>query len=428
MQSSPTARIAQSSNTTMSSLFVSTKRFAWRIVLSTVPAAALAFPLTASFAQTAPAFTATKVVEKLDSPWDLAFAPGGAMFFTEKCDGLSVRLENGTIHKLVGKGSGYALRADDLFCQGQSGVHGVTVDPAFAQGQRFVYFFSASDLSKSPRTNRVIRVRVSDDWTRASERTDIVTDIAFKDAGILGSPGAHSGGRIRFGPDGFLWVTTGDNHDPSLPQDAKRLGGKVLRIDRDGKAAPNNGAPSGFDARIYTYGHRNPQGIAFRPIGQPGAGTAFTAEHGPGHTDEVNALVAGGNSGWDPQKRPNLNCRDSGYCGYAGDAKTMPMTDLQRFPRAMRPSWENEGKSEGIGPAEFLSGAQWGAWSGTLAVSLMRDRRLDLLTLDAQGKTTRAVTVDVPGSPRIRSLIQGPDGALWAATDGGDVLRMTLRK
>jgi aldose sugar dehydrogenase len=373
-----------------------------------------------------PSFSASMVVSGLNDPWDIAFASGGAMLFTERCKGISVRLSDGRTLKLMGNEAGYTLRADDLFCQGQSGVHGVAVDPAFAQGQRFVYVFSASSLS-NPRTNRVIRVRVSDDWTRVTERTDIVADITFKNGGIHGSPGAHSGGRLRFGADGLLYITSGDNHHPDIPQSPTMMGGKVLRVDRDGRAAVGNNAPSGFDPRVYTYGHRNPQGLAFRPAGGPAAGQAVVSEHGPGHTDEVNVLTAGANAGWDPRNRPGLDCREGGYCGYAGNAQTMPMTDLQRFPNAIRPVWINQGRSEGIGPAEFLNGSQWGAWNGALAISLMRDRRIDLVRIDAAGRSATAVTVQLPESARVRSLVQGPDGALWASTDSGQILRYTLR-
>ena len=373
----------------------------------------------------APVLSVTTVMEDLRGPWDLAFAPGGAMLFTEKCHGLSVRLRDGRVVRLLGNSADYRLRANDLFCQSQSGVHGVALDPEFAQGRRFVYVFSASNLTTGPRTNRVIRVKVAADWSAVTDRVDIVQSIAFKDAPYLGGPGAHSGGRLRFGPDGYLWITTGDNHNPTLPQDGKRLGGKVLRVDRDGLAAPDNNAPVGFDPRIYTYGHRNPQGLAFRPAGQPGAGQAFTAEHGPNHTDEVTPLVAGGNAGWDPQVRPDLDCVE-GYCGYAGTPRTMPMTDTQRFPKALAPAWNNQGKSQGMGPAEFLNGPQWKAWNGRLAVGFMRDQRLDVLTLGDAGMATGVVTADVPRA-RWRSLVQGPDGALWATTDSGSVVRIEPR-
>jgi aldose sugar dehydrogenase len=227
--------------------------------------------------------------------------------------------------------SGSNVVANDFFCEGQSGMNGVAIDPQFASN-RYIYVFMSSNLSTNPRTNRVVRLVVNATNTSVSNRTDIVTDIAFKNASTAnGGSGAHSGGRIRFSPgDGYLYVTTGDNHNGSLPQDPLRLGGKVLRVDRDGNPAPGNNPPAGFDPRIYTYGHRNPQGITFRP----GSNQPFTAEHGPNHSDEVTPLVAGGNAGWDPQNRPSLNCPDN-YCGYAGNPTSMPMTDTTRFPNAI---------------------------------------------------------------------------------------------
>lgn len=405
--------------TTLKSLNL--RRLAAALALAPLTAAVLTLAAPAAWAQ-APTLTVTPVMEKLRGPWDLAFAPGGAMLYTEKCHGLWVRLPDGSTRHLWGT-EGAVLAAPDIFCQGQSGVHGVAVDPAFAQGKRFVYVYTASNLQTDPRGNRVVRLQVGADWKTVGQRTDIVPDIAFKDARRVGGPGAHSGGRIRFGPDGYLWITTGDNHDPGLPQDPKRLGGKVLRVDRDGKAAPGNGAPAGFDARIYTYGHRNVQGIAFRPVGQPNAGQAYTSEHGPNHTDELTALVPGGNAGWDPQNRPDLKCSD-GYCGYSGNPFTMPMTDTQRFPKAMLPAWTNEQRSQGMGPLAFLEGPQWKGWNGKLAVALMRDQRLDIVTLDGPGKAANVETADLP-KLRLRSIVPGPDGALWGSTDDGQILKIS---
>ncbi len=370
----------------------------------------------------APKLTRTVVMAGLQDPWDIAFTPDGVMLFTEKCRGLSARLADGKTVRLFGT-SGSALVASDLFCQGQSGVHGIAVDPDFAKGTRDIYVYMASNLRK-PSTNRVVRLTVNADYTSVGNRTDIIEDIAYKDAANgAGSAGAHSGGRMRFGPDRFLYVTTGDNHNATLPQDLKRLGGKVLRVNRDGTAAPGNNTPAGGDPRIFTYGHRNVQGITFRPAGQPNAGQPFTAEHGPNHSDEVTALVAGGNAGWDPQNRPGLRCPDN-YCGYAGDPTTMPMTDIERFSKAMPPSWAYNGSDRGMGSALFLDGKQWRGWNGRLLVSLMAGQRIVVLQLDARGMATNDATVELPAA-RTRTLVQGPDGNLYTANDDGEIWRVT---
>lgn len=360
----------------------------------------------------------------LSAPWDLAFLPDGSMLITEKCSGLSI-VRDGTRTRLFGA-AGNQTVAPDLFCEGQSGMLGVAVDPDFGGGNRYAYVFMASNAT-SPRRNRVVRLTLAADLKSVSDRTDIIDDIAFKDAGsAVGGAGAHSGGRIRFGiaaGDRYLYVGTGDNHSATLPQSpVAPLGGKVLRVARDGSPAPGNNPPTGFDARIFTYGHRNVQGIALKP----GSGQPFIAEHGPNHSDEVTALVAGGNGGWDPKDRADLTC-PGGYCGYAGNATTMPMTDTARFPAAMRPSWSNDGLSQGMGPAAFLSGAQWKAWDGRLAVGIMAGQRIEILTLDSAGFATANTTATATNgslAARIRSLVQGPDGNLYVLTDSNQLWRV----
>lgn len=393
----------------------------------------------------APNLTATTVLSKLSNPWDMAFLPDGTMFFTEKCNGLSVRTPSGTVNRLLGMkdSKDYDTKADDLFCDGQAGMNGVAVDPDFAKN-RFIYVYSASSMSQ-PQTNHVIRFVVNDDMTKLSERKDIVDDIPYKTAPSdhpFGATGAHNGGRIRFSPgDGFLYVTTGDTHNGEVPQSPTRIGGKVLRIDREGKAASGNNAPQGFDPRIFTYGHRNPQGIAFRP----GSNQPIIAENGPWHTDEVTALTAGGNGGWDP--RPKVNGRGDcpgNYCGYSPNqmeamdpkdrSKFMPMTDLKAYPKAMKPAWTNEGLSQGMSSGTFLSGKQWKDWDGKMVVSYMGigihgtpvGNRLDVLDISADGQTAKRTKVSLPmPAGRFRSVVQAPDGNLYVATDEGDIIRMT---
>ena len=363
----------------------------------------------------------TVLMSGLHNPWDLAFTPDRAMLFTEKCRGLSVRTPDGTVRQLFGT-AGAALKASDFFCQGQSGMLGVALDPAFDEN-RYAYVYMASSIGKVT-TNRVVRLTVDKAYASVANRKDIVTDIPFKQSfNWVGGAGAHSGGRIRFSPyDGYLYVTTGDNHNGALPQDLSRLGGKILRIDRDGNAANGNNTPSGGDPRIFTHGHRNVQGITFRP----GTGKVFACEHGPGHSDEVTPLAAGGNGGWDPAPINGVSC-PSDYCGYTSnkpDGTPTPMTDLARFPNALRPSWNNLGVSEGMGPCVFLEGQHWQAWEGWLAVGFLRGARIELLHTDAAGTATKTTTVAGLPSQRMRSLVLGQDGAVYVATDAGEIWRL----
>jgi glucose/arabinose dehydrogenase len=341
----------------------------------------------------APNLTRSVFIGGLSVPWDMAFTSDGAALYTERGRGLNVRLADGTTRQL--------FRPTDFVAQDQSGMLGVAVDPQFSTN-RTVYVYMASNLGGATR-NRVVRFTVNADYTATANRTDIVTGITY-------AGGAHSGGRIRFGPDGYLYITTGDTRQGPIPQNLTELGSKVLRVDRDGNPAPGNNPPAGANPLIYAYGFRNPQGIAFRP----GSGTPYTAEHGPNFQDEVTPLRAGGNGGWDPR------CADGvGYCGYDNITQ---MTDLNKFPNAMRPAWTTGsavGSSRGMAGSSFVSGAQWRDWNGVMIVALLSGRRLEVLQLSADGTTTtRTTPLFDTLNERLRFVVQGPDGVLYVGTDG----------
>ncbi len=409
-------------------------------------AAAFAAPALAQSGLNTTSLQHSVVLADLDNPWDMAFLDDGTMFFTEKCLGLSVLLGNGEVKKLLGmsESEGYASTADDLFCEGQAGMMGVAVDPDFATNRR-IYVYSTSKMS-DPHTNRLMRLVVNEDFTNISERTDIVDDVPYKMAASdhpFGGPGAHNGGRVRFNPgDGYLYLTTGDNHNGEVPQSPTLMGSKVIRIDTDGNAAPDNAPPAGFDPRTYTYGHRNVQGIAFHPE----TNAAIAAEHGPWHSDEITVLVNGGNGGWDP--RPNMAGRDDcpdNYCGYSPNqmegmnryqrASYMPMTDFDTYPDAMPPVWDNNGWSQGTSSAAFLVGEQWGEWNGAMVVGIMGigfggtpiGQRIDVIQFSADGTSVVDVTeMTLPMEPgRFRSVVLGPDGSLYAAVDEGTIHKLT---
>ncbi|MDP4991780.1 MAG: PQQ-dependent sugar dehydrogenase [Marivita lacus] len=386
----------------------------------------------------------TVVLDDLDEPWDMSFLGDGTMFFTEKCDGLSVMLPSGEVNALLGMSGaeGYPSAADDLFCDGQAGMMGVAVDPDFAENRQ-IYVYSTSNMV-TPHTNRLMRLVVNKDFTNVSDRTDIVADVPYKmnpSDHPFGGSGAHNGGRVRFGPDGYIYLTTGDTHNGEVPQSPTIMGSKVLRIDRDGNAAAENTPPEGFDKRTFTYGHRNVQGIAFHPA----TGTAITAEHGPWHSDEITVLQNGGNAGWDP--RPNVGgrgeCPDN-YCGYSPNqmdgmnryerAAFMPMTDFDTYPDAMPPIWDNNGWSQGTSSAAFLEGEQWGDWNGAMVVGIMGigfggtplGQRIDVIQLTEELTVEDVTEMTLPMEPgRFRSVVVGPDGSLYTATDEGAIHKMT---
>ncbi len=387
------------------------------------------------------------VLSDLENPWDMAFLDDGTMFFTEKCKGLSVMMPGGEVNALLGMGGseGYPATEDDLFCEGQAGMMGVAVDPAFAENRR-IYVYATSNMS-DPHTNRLMQLVVNEDFTGVSDRTDIVDDVPYKMEASdhpFGGPGAHNGGRVRFNPgDGFLYLTTGDNHNEEIPQSPTMMGSKVLRIDTDGNAAPDNAPPEGFDPRTYTYGHRNVQGIAFHPE----TNTPIVAEHGPWHSDEITVLENGGNGGWDP--RPNMagreDCPDD-YCGYSPNqmegmnryerAAFMPMTDFETYPDAMPPIWDNNGWSQGTSSAAFLTGEQWGDWDGALVVGIMGigfggtpiGQRIDVIQLDDEMSVVDVTEMTLPmEAGRFRSVVLGPDGSLYTAVDEGMIHKLTPR-
>ena len=389
-----------------------------------------------------------EVFQASENPWDMAFLPNNTMFFTEKCKGLSVRLPSGSVNKLLGIGgsAGFPAVKSDLFCDGQAGVQGVAIDPDFAKN-RYIYLYSSSKGSNRTYggyNNVVMRMKVNPGLDAIFDIVEIVNDLGYKPMKSnhpFGGPGAHNGGRLRFGPDGFLYITIGDNHNGAGPQSPTELRGKLLRVDRDGNAAAGNNAPAGFDKRVFAYGFRNPQGIAFRP----GSGDLYLSENGPWHSDEVTKVVNGGNGGWDP--RDNVNgrgaCPDN-YCGYSPNqmgalppaerAAFMSMTDLKAYPNAMKPAWTNNGLSQGMCGSVWLVGKQWKEWEGRLAVGYAgigihgtpTGNRIDILDIAQDGSSAKREELLWPTfAGRFRHLSQGADGALYVADEAsGSIYRV----
>lgn len=343
----------------------------------------------------APTLAVSTVLSGLHRPWDLAFTPGGGMLFSERPGPIRFRVaSSGAVRTLADP--------SDAVESGEGGMMGVAVDPNFTANRR-IYTCFLSNKSGSLDV-RLVRWRMNDAVTGLTDRADIVT-------GIPVSSGRHSGCRPRFGPDGRIWMGTGDAAMPTVPQSPSSLGGKVLRIDTNGNGVPGN-ASGPFDPRIYTYGHRNVQGIAFSP-----GGKAYSIEHGTGRDDEVNRLFAGANYGWDP--RPL-----SGPLFYD---ESRPMTDTTRHPGASTAVWSSGNPTIAPSGGTFLSGPRWKGWDRSLAMAVLKDHHLRVLRFTTSGNAVDTQFVRITDRGRLRVAVLNPlNNDLYIATDAdpGSILRV----
>jgi glucose/arabinose dehydrogenase len=344
---------------------------------------------------TVPTISVTTVVGGLANPWDLAFTPDGTMLFTERAGRLSARLTDGTVR---------ALSADlsDMFASGETGLMGIAVDPGFASNRR-VYTCQGGP---GPQV-KVVAWQVDAGYTSAVRVVDPLV------GGMPSTTGRHGGCRLRFDQTNALLIGTGDAASGANPQDLGSLGGKVLRVNpANGEGVTGNPFLASGNAntrKIVTFGHRNVQGLAIRPS----TGQVFSVEHGPDRDDEVNLLYPGANFGWNPV--PGYN-------------EAVPMT----FAGAEPAKWTSGASTVATSGATFLDGAQWGTWNGALAVATLKGQALRLQYYDAAGTFGgETVPTELNGTfGRLRSAVQGPDGALYLTTDNGSgdrVLRVSPR-
>lgn len=214
------------------------------------------------------------VAANLEIPWGLAFLPDGELLFTQRPGELKMLDRNGNLATIT--------KIEEVKHVGEGGLLGIAVHPDFEKN-KYIYLYYTYASNQNNTLNRVARYKLENNKL-ADEK--IIVDVI---------PGAvnHNGGRIKFGPDNFLYITTGDAQNPSLAQDISSLAGKILRTTDSGKPAPDNP----FDNLVYSYGHRNPQGIAWDDKGR-----LWATEHGRSGIlsglDELNLIKKGSNYGW----------------------------------------------------------------------------------------------------------------------------------
>ena len=354
-------------------------RAAWAAALGLVVSACAssAAPSEVLRLDRAPALADTIVQADLSVPWDLAFASDGRMFVTERMGDLLIFESGKPKARRVG-----AIKVADVRAMGEAGLMSIALDPHFAR-EPFVYL-CASRTDEGEWRNQVLRYRATGN--------DLTFDGYLIRSGIAAAS-VHDGCRLRFGPDGKLWMTMGDLGTGRLAQDPNALAGKVLRIERDGSVPADNPVLPGAKARsyVYTMGHRNPQGLAFAP----GSGAVYEVESGTTGNDEINVLKPGANYGW-----PDVE-------GIGGTKKGF--TD---------PIWTSGAVTYAVAGAAFLAGPQWGTWEGSLVVATLKEQDLRRFVIDGASVVPKEVLYDGKYG-RLRSPVLGPDGALYVTTSNG---------
>jgi aldose sugar dehydrogenase len=293
----------------------------------------------------------TIIAQNLEVPWALAFLPDNAILVTER---------KGTVKKVDAAGNVRTIATLSQVKQvGEGGLLGITLHPRFVNND-FVYLYYTYGTTGNNTLNRVVQMTLINDTLQ--DETILVDAI----------PGSsnHNGGRIKFGPDAALYVTTGDAQEPSLAQDKKSLAGKIIRVD-----------PNDISA-IFSFGHRNPQGIAWDE-----KGNMWEVEHGNTATDEINKITKGENYGWPTLRGDQM-----------GDGMIPPV--LQSGDETWAPS----------GLAYFNKSLFFGGLKG----EALFEAKLD-------GTTVKQLIKHFDGElGRIRDVVLGPDNMLYITTSNKD--------
>ncbi len=338
-------------------------------------------------------FRIVQVATGLDKPWGMAWLPDGRMLVTEKSGRLRLIGADGDLDpKPIGG-------TPKVFARGQGGLLDVTLHPDYKRTGWIYLSYSAPGSGGA--STAVMRARLSG---RQLADQQVIFEADKKSGG-----GRHFGSRIRFGPDGLLYVTTGERGQESRAQDLGDAQGKVLRLRDDGSIPKDNPfvGEEGARPEIFTYGNRNPQGLAI----QPGSGLVWTHEHGPQGGDEINILRAGANYGW-----PKVTYGEEYGGGKIGVGTAAPGVEQPVL------YWTPSIAPSGM---EFYDGDAFPQWKGDLFAGSLKFGHL--VRVDVEGTSVRGQEVLFKREiGRVRDVRQGPDGLLYLLNDDrkGGVFRI----
>ncbi|MDH3191372.1 MAG: PQQ-dependent sugar dehydrogenase [Nitrosopumilus sp.] len=309
------------------------------------------------------------VADNLSIPWSIDFAPDGRIFFTERTGNLRIIQNDHLLEPIM------SLNV----AGGEGGLLGIALDPDFEKNHYVYLYFTYNELFDTK--NKVVRY--------------IESNNSLKEDKVLLEPFAgasyHDGGRLKFGPDGKLYITTGDAGNPDMAQDENSTVGKILRINSDGTIPKDNP----YGTAVYSIGHRNPQGIDWDENGK-----MFATEHGPSGWrgvahDEINEIIPGGNYGW-----PEI----------IGDETKQNM--INPILHSGDDTWAPSG-------ATFYYGENISQWTGKFFVATLRGEHLHMISFD-QNKISSHKKLFFGEFGRLRDVVESPDGYLYLLTSNQD--------
>lgn len=339
-------------------------------------------------------YTVETLVEGIQIPWGMAFLPDGSLLITEK-KGELIHFKDGTKTTITG--------LPKMTVQGQGGLMDVVLHPEYESNGWLYLSYASPDGEGNGANTAIARAKLS-----GSTLTDL--EELYK-ASPNSNRGQHFGSRIAFDNDGFLYFSVGDRGDRDTnPQDVTKDGGKIYRITDDGKIPSDNPFTDTPDAKraIYSYGHRNPQGMFKHPI----TGEIWVHEHGPRGGDEINVVRRGANYGW-PTITYGIN--------YSG-------TEITR--ERSRPGMEQPLYYwlPSIAPSGFayISGSIYPEWEGEILVGSLKFAYLEKLTLNNNKVVRREKLIN--GLGRVRDVRLGPDGYIYAGIEGKGIVKLVPKK
>ncbi|MDP3239645.1 MAG: PQQ-dependent sugar dehydrogenase [Reyranella sp.] len=328
----------------------------------------------------------------LEQPWGMAFLPDGRLLITERPGRLRI-FANGRLERAPVGG------LPKVYARGQGGLLDVCLHPDFARNARLYLTYSCEGEGGAATV-----------LARAEFRNNALVGVQrIFEALPRTSGGLHFGSRVVFDRAGLLYVTCGERYQMQRAQNLADLGGKVVRLRDDGTVPPDNPFVGREGARpeIFTYGHRNPQGMAMHPV----TGRIWLVEHGPRGGDELNLLKAGANYGW-PRATHGID-----YSGSTiSPSKSLP--GMEDPVRVWVPSISPSGLA-------FYTGDRFPGWKGSVFTGALSDNALIRIELDGDRYVgEERLLVDL--LPYIRDVRQGPDGLLYIVThtDSGGLYRL----